>query len=121
YGLALHLTRDRSMADDAFQEAMLRIWRATESFRPQNTRGWIFRIVARECTRVRKSACHRRKRSEKFHAYSCRTAHEDSEAQEREGAFALLTELLSMLTDRDRHILTLQIYGGLSQRKISAL
>ena len=88
YGLALHLTRDRAMADDAFQEAMLRIWRATESFRPQNTRGWIFRIVARECTRVRKAARHGRKYSEKFYARGRRTTDDLSEVQEREGAFA---------------------------------
>jgi RNA polymerase sigma-70 factor (ECF subfamily) len=62
YGLALRLTGNRALADDAFQEAMLRVWRAAPSYRPGNARAWIFRIVARESLRARRNSCRCKKR-----------------------------------------------------------
>ena len=50
--LALRLTGNRVLAEDAVQEAMLRIWRGLSTLRPGNTRSWVFRIVARECYRL---------------------------------------------------------------------
>ena len=46
YALALHLTRNRELAQDAVQDAMLDIWLHASTYRPGNEAGWILRIVA---------------------------------------------------------------------------
>src|SRR5579862_6284908 len=46
YSLALRLMENNALAEDAVQEAMLRIWKAAPTMRPGNTRAWILRIVA---------------------------------------------------------------------------
>jgi RNA polymerase sigma-70 factor (ECF subfamily) len=51
FQLALRLTGNRTWAEDAMQEAMLRIWRA-RSAQGRSSRQWILRVVANECTRL---------------------------------------------------------------------
>ncbi len=51
--LALNLTGDPTLAEDAVQEGMLRVWKYAHTFRVEDLpRAWIFRIVARECLRL---------------------------------------------------------------------
>jgi RNA polymerase sigma-70 factor, ECF subfamily len=46
FGLALHLTRNRSDAEDLVQDAVLRALRAYDSFQPgTNFKAWFFRIL----------------------------------------------------------------------------
>ena len=49
YNLAHHILGDWAMAEDATQEALLSGYRAFRSFRGENLRSWLLRIVANAC------------------------------------------------------------------------
>src|SRR5262245_48401759 len=47
YGLALDITNNPTLAEEAVQEAMLRVWLTASSFRGESSvKAWIMRIVA---------------------------------------------------------------------------
>ena len=121
YGLALRLTEDHALAADAFQEAMLRIWRALPSLRPGNTRSWILRVVARECLRLIKAGT--RERILVSQAVAIRPCHDGSEPNERSERETLHSELhnaVAALQTDDRNLLKSCLERGLSQRQVSA-
>ena len=49
FNLAVHLLGDRALAEDATQEAFFSAYRAFSSFRGENLKGWLLRIVANTC------------------------------------------------------------------------
>ena len=51
YNLARYLTRDRTLAEDAVQDAMLRAFRAFDQYHGGSARAWLFTIV-RNCCRT---------------------------------------------------------------------
>src|SRR5262245_46928087 len=55
-GLAQHLTGSQALAEEAVQEAMLRIWQLAHLYRTGNARAWILKIVAHESTRIIRSS-----------------------------------------------------------------
>ncbi len=50
YGLALHVLRDRELAEDAVHEAFLSVWRSAPSFesRRGSVRAWVLMLVHRQ-------------------------------------------------------------------------
>lgn len=61
--LARRITGELETAEDAVQEAMLRVWRHASSFSTEtegNVRAWILRIVARESARLMRKRSGRR-------------------------------------------------------------
>lgn len=121
YGIALHLTEDHALAEDALQESMLRIWCALASFRPENVRGWILRIVTRECLRLLKS--HKRQRMLASTAVALRPRHlvdESCEHTERSILLSALSNAVAALPAADRRLLKSCYEKCLSQRRISA-
>lgn len=59
YGAALAILRDRALAEEAAQDAFLRVWRHADAFDPRrgSVTGWLMRItrnVAVDITRVRR-------------------------------------------------------------------
>lgn len=122
YGLAVRLTADRASAEDAVQEAMLRIWRSALEFRPQNTRSWILRIVARECIRLANRCKCEAKRAEIANTLSLQ-ARESALCGESEGSNRLLEldNALAALSQPERNLLKLRFVDGLSQRRISGV
>lgn len=54
YNLARYLTRDPVLSEDVVQDAMVRAFRAFESFRGESPRAWLFAIV-RNCCRTAQS------------------------------------------------------------------
>jgi RNA polymerase sigma-70 factor (ECF subfamily) len=118
YGLALRLTGNRALADDAFQEAMLRVWRAAPSYRPGNARAWIFRIVARESLRARRNSCRCKKRE--IVAHELRRAGADEMPDHSDLLRLALDAAITRMPPSERKLLKLSFFEGKSQRKISA-
>jgi RNA polymerase sigma-70 factor (ECF subfamily) len=55
FRLAMTMLNDRSAAEDAVQEAALKMWRKLGSFRPEaELRPWFLAIVANECRTARR-------------------------------------------------------------------
>ena len=54
FGVASYLTRRKEQAEEAVQEAMIRIWNSAHTYKPGKGKSWVLRIVAREAIRVRK-------------------------------------------------------------------
>ncbi len=119
--LALRLTENHALAEDAVQESMLRVWRALPSFRPGNVRSWILRIVARVCFRL----MHARKRERAYLANPVSlplyAATEDSsECAERDRMLAALRGAVATLPPLDRRLVESHFALRQSQREISA-
>lgn len=117
--LALRLTKNQALAEDAVQEAMLRIWRGVPSLRPGNSRSWFFRIVVRECIRLRASVLRERKRRELANAMWDRcTPISPLESMERKTLISVLAEIMPKLPSTERSLLSMHFENGLSHRKI---
>ncbi|HTV52952.1 MAG TPA: sigma-70 family RNA polymerase sigma factor [Steroidobacteraceae bacterium] len=112
---AYWLARDRSIAEDVVQEAMLRAWRSRETLKDAAaTRGWLFTIIRREHARL-----YERKRLETIDLDQA-VAQEDS-ALAAPGTDGELTELhaaLLLLPDDYRIPLIMQVLGGFSTAEI---
>lgn len=122
FGLALRIVRDRSMAEEVFQDIMLEIWRTAPSF--DRSRGSAKAYIAtvahrRSVDRVRAEQSHRT-RLEKIGARSVETpfdqvAEEVERGHERRG----VREAMGVLTDLQRDAVELAYFEGLTQREIA--
>jgi len=114
---AFWLCRDRALAEDVVQEALLRAWRARDSLKdPAASRGWLLTIVRREHARL-----YERKRLETIDLD--RAIDEESAELAGGGAGEELGELrtaILKLPDEYRIPLTLQVMGGFSTAEIAA-
>lgn len=115
YQLAFRLTGNRAWADDAVQEAMLRIWRAGPEAQGLHSRSWILRIVANECARLR--AARRRESKRIRHIAQLPVA----KPTDRESIVDRLNRGLEKLPPIESNLLKLRYEIGLSQRSISAV
>jgi RNA polymerase sigma-70 factor (ECF subfamily) len=118
YRLASKLTHNDAMAADAVQEAMVRVWRAAPSIHPGKARGWILRIVARECLRLRTAQQRELKRIHRSNQFR-EQAMTDRFDDLRENALSTLRHAVATLSVAERHLLYLHYQDGLSQRRIS--
>ncbi|MCK6473277.1 MAG: sigma-70 family RNA polymerase sigma factor [Planctomycetes bacterium] len=121
YGLALRITGSPAAAEDAVQEALVRVWTGAETFREEgNARGWLFRLLAMECIRIlrgRKRDRRVRPLAEDNLAILPNAAAEDAGAQKHEVAEAL-SRLVAHLEPAERRLVALYYGAGLSQREI---
>jgi RNA polymerase sigma-70 factor (ECF subfamily) len=112
FALALSVTENRALAEDAFQEAMLRVWHSVESFRHNNVRFWLARIVERECIRLMK------RRSREQARIKQAFPREGRYVVDNETILSPLSAVLAELSDADRLLMSLHYDDGLSQREI---
>ncbi|MCK6471985.1 MAG: RNA polymerase sigma factor [Planctomycetes bacterium] len=119
YSLAYHLTGRADMAEEAVQEALLRVWLAAKNVRADgNAEGWLKRIVARESVALaRGKQKDRQKMERKRHLDPPRAPHMEDVAEKDELRHALLRKL-GELRDADRQLVTLYFAAGMSQREI---
>jgi len=115
--LALRLSGDRALAEDAVQESMLRIWRADLQARTVHSRSWVMRIVANECARLRTARQRESKRIQRS-ALMAAPAQEQNVGRQ---VFALLKNALQKLPAIESNLLKLRYESGFSQRRISAV
>ncbi len=119
YGLALRVVRDKTLAEDAVQDAFLTIWRTASRFVPERGKAstWILTLVHRR-------AVDTVRREQRRRAESLDQAAEPSVEGVEEDAWLRLQRervqaALRRLPDTQREALELAYYGGFSQTELA--
>ncbi|TMD07362.1 MAG: RNA polymerase sigma factor [Chloroflexi bacterium] len=111
--LAYSMLGDRSEAEDATQEAVIRAWRKLHQLRPGTpVRAWFFAIVANQCRNVRRTRWFRLTRIEPGQ-YPARPSEPDVEHLDLERGLARLPE-------HDRQALFMHFYLDLPIEEVAA-
>jgi RNA polymerase sigma-70 factor (ECF subfamily) len=120
YGLALRVLRDRSLAEDAVQEAFLIAWRTADTFMPERARAstWLLTLVHRRAVDLVRRM--ERRRAEPIEVAGERAGEVAVDEAvwlryERERVQAALRQL----PDQQREALELAYYGGFSQSELA--
>lgn len=113
---ALWLARDRSLAEDIVQEAMLRAWRSREALKdPAAAKAWLLTIVRREHARL-----YERKRLELVSLDADDEHQGVAHPEQPESELELLRSAILRLPLEYREPLLLQVQGGFSTSEIAA-
>ncbi len=120
FNLALCITGNHSIADEAVQEGMLRVWKSAKLFKTDNARAWILSIVAREGIRLLKTKWREQRQKEAGLQREQRATAPSSESTEQAELLAALWAVLRELPELERQLISLHFGAGLSQRQISA-
>lgn len=125
YNLAMHVTGNRALAEDAVQSAMIRVWKYARTYDEAkgSVRSWLLRIVARQ-SMERLMAERKRSRkmaddSETLERRADTDARGPSERAEHGEALAALQAILRRLPEPERHLVALYYGGGFSQEEIA--
>jgi RNA polymerase sigma-70 factor, ECF subfamily len=112
---AFWLGRDRQLAEDVVQEAMLRAWKSLDSLTDHGkTKSWLLTIVRREFARS-----FERKRLEVTDLDALVTAESNVLAAEHDDGLAEMREALFRLEDEYREPLVLQVLMGYTTQEIA--
>jgi RNA polymerase sigma factor (sigma-70 family) len=120
YALAVRIVRDRSLAEDAVQEAFLAMWRSAATYVPDRARAstWIFTLVHRRAVDIVRRQ--ERRRAEPL-----------EEGGETEGGASAeetawrgfqrerVQDALGRLPDQQREVIELAYYGGFTQSELA--
>jgi RNA polymerase sigma-70 factor, ECF subfamily len=108
------LARNRAVAEDVVQEALLRAWRSRDTLKdPAAARGWLLTIVRREHARL-----YERKRLE-ITDLDAVIAAEDSQLATDGDEVAGLRQAITQLPDEYRVPLVMQVLGGFTTDEIA--
>lgn len=119
YKLAVRVIADRHLAEDAFVESMLVVFRTARSFDPRrgSARTWILTIVHRRAVDlVRRENRHRTSELIEQSEAHGPTAEETAELR---GERALVQDALRRLPERERQLIELAYYGGYTQSDLA--
>ena len=112
---AYWLGRDRQLAEDVVQEAMLRAWKSLDSLTDESkAKSWLLTIVRREFARS-----FERKRFEASDLDALVAAEADVLAAEDDDDLAQMREALFRLEDEYREPLVLQVMMGYTTQEIA--
>jgi len=120
FRLAIRVLRERSLAEDAVQEAFLTAWRQAGSYRPELGRpaSWLLTFVHRRAVdHVRRE--HRHTSDPLDLNVLGNTVGAEDEAVAGMPTRAWVAEALSRLPDREREVLELAYFAGLTQVEIA--
>ena len=119
YGLALRVLRDRTLAEDAVQDAFLAAWRTAVSFDPTrgNARTWLLTLVHRRAVDVVRRE--ERRRGDPLDDLPVDSGDSTDEAAEVRDERRRVQAALARLTPDQREALELAYYGGLSQSELA--
>ncbi len=121
YNIALHLTREPALAEEAVQDGMLRVWRYAGTCHEQNPRAWMSRIVANESFRLLKKKTRGVPvRDDGVNSVPIEEESKDDLAEGHE-LHQALHRSIERLPDVTRQIVALYYGASLSQRKIAAM
>jgi RNA polymerase sigma-70 factor (ECF subfamily) len=109
------LARDRAIAEDIVQEALLRAWRSRDALQDQRAaRPWLLTIVRREHARL-----YERKRLELVSLDDAIEIAPSPGTEESEDQLFVLRHAIMRLPIRYREPLVLQVLGGFSTEEIA--
>lgn len=112
---AFWLGRDRQLAEDVVQEALLRAWKSFDGLAEESkAKSWLLTIVRREFARS-----FERKRLEVMNLDALVAAEADVLAADEDAALAEMREALFRLDDEYREPLVLQVMMGYSTQEIA--
>ncbi len=112
---AFWLGRDRQLAEDVVQEALLRAWKSFDGLAEESkAKSWLLTIVRREFARS-----FERKRLEVADLDALVAAEADVLAADEDAALAEMREALFRLDDEYREPLVLQVMMGYSTQEIA--
>ncbi len=112
---AFWLGRDRQLAEDVVQEAMLRAWKSLDSLTDEGkAKAWLLTIVRREFARS-----FERKRLEVLDLDALVAAEADVLAADDDGDVTQMREALFRLEDEYREPLVLQVLMGYTTQEIA--
>ena len=117
YGVALRILRESGLAEDAVQEAFLAAWRTAHRFQAErgSAATWILTLVHRRAVDAVRRRQHRRAQP-LDEAAGEPAGSADVDAIERDRVHAALASL----NQREREVIGLAYYGGLTQSEIAA-
>ena len=109
------LTRDRALAEDVVQEALLRAWRSRDALKdPGSARSWLLTIVRRKHARL-----YERKRLELVSLNEALENESSAFASRDETDIHALRHAILQLPIEYREPLTMQVLGGFSVEEIA--
>ncbi len=121
YNIARNITQSSALAEEAAQEAMLRVWLSASRFDPKGTaRGWILCIVSREAlkkVRDRKRADGREKQAAQ---QDPRLNANEDRSEERTELVGTLQDCIAELPELNRQLVSLYFGAGMTQAQIGA-
>ncbi len=123
YNLALKMTRQTHLAEEALQAGMYRVWRYAGSCHDESARGWILKIVANEALRLLRIPRHREASSENLDHFQAARPQTSGTMDALEGlvhdeGHSALRKALDQLPTHQRQCLLLHYGAELSQREI---
>ena len=110
--LALYAAQWTESADDCVQEALVELAKQAEM--PENTVGWLYRVVKNKALNVARG--HTRRRERETEAWRRRLVREGPADADR----ADLLEAVERLPVEQRELIVLRVWGGLSFAEIAA-
>ena len=114
YRFACWLARDRAVAEDVVQEAMLRAWKSRDALEnPAAARGWLLTIVRREHARL-----YERKRLPTTSLHDAIATEDHALADQDQGEITGLKLAILKLPDEYREPLVMQVLGGFTTAEI---
>jgi len=119
YGLAVRILRDRSLAEDAVQEAFLAVWRSADRFLAERAKPstWILTLVHRRAVDlVRREE---RRRGDPLDSAPEDESRGTDEEVEVRAKRQLVQDALRKLPDDQREALELAYYGGFTQSELA--
>jgi RNA polymerase sigma-70 factor (ECF subfamily) len=119
YGLALRIVRDRSLAEDAVQEAFLAVWRSAGSFLAEQGKPstWILTLVHRRAVDVVRRE--ERRRTDPIDELSQPTGEATDEEAWLRAQRQVVQEALRKLPPDQREAIELAYYGGFTQSELA--
>jgi RNA polymerase sigma-70 factor, ECF subfamily len=119
YGLALRIVRDRSLAEDAVQEAFLAVWRSAGAFLAEQGKPstWILTLVHRRAVDIVRRE--ERRRADPLDDFEPPTGEATDEEAWLRAQRQVVQEALRKLPPEQREAIELAYYGGFTQSELA--
>ncbi len=123
FNVACHVAGNRTLAEEAVQEGMLKVWASANTFDPKgNARAWLLTIVAHEAHQLlRRTGRDRARARRKSKEESGRLAECAEGGEDRAELLQALRHKMNALPDKSRKLLALYFGAGMSQRQIGEM